>query len=352
MDFKNIAIDSMTILIPMDCFVRYPEGLYDSFMVVNSDTSEVVDEAPRPVVHDSFGIKTRASLFNLIGVSYVSITVNSKMLRFAYLEGICMYNFLLIENYLQIQFNCLFSPNWMKKAIVFDCDFKADFYMNSSDYTDCLSVFRKAKGAKIYYSKKVDYINEKQVSGLQFVNRKDASIRSPFVKFYDKLDEMLNRSLDFFDKYFPTMEDRQPFYDLKRVEVTVRNKEHFTSLGVENTTLFHLLSLSFETKLSIIKSLVNRHFDEFGLHSVVLSEDDVPKKLCMPKDYLVVEMMLILMKENNFTLRQCLALLDTYPGLNANTKSNIKRTLKQAFKDVTSYKNVLIKKVTLKDAFL
>jgi len=62
MDFKNVAIDSMTILIPMDCFVRFPEGLYDQFMVINSETSEVIEESPRPVVFEQFGVKTRASI--------------------------------------------------------------------------------------------------------------------------------------------------------------------------------------------------------------------------------------------------------------------------------------------------
>lgn len=353
MKLLNVAIDSMTILVPMDAFVRYPIGLYDDYLVINSETSEIVEDSHRPVVHEKHGIKTRCSIYNLIGVSYVSITVNSKMLRFAYLDGICNHNFILIENYLQNTFNCLFSPDWMKRTIVIDCDFKGDFYMNSSDYTENLQVFRKAKGSKIYYAKKVDYISEKQIAGLQFVNRRDGSIRYPFVKFYDKLDEMLNRSSDFFEKFFVTMDDRIPFHDLKRVEVTVRNKDHFISLGVHDTTLYSILNLSNETKLSIIKSLVNRHFDEFGIHSQLPTDSTlVAKKLCMPKDYLIVEMMLILMKENNFTLKQCLSLLDTYPGLVDNTKSNIKRTLKKAFKDVSAYKNVLIKKITLKDAFL
>jgi len=350
MKLINIAIDSATILVPYDQFLEFPQGIFDEYIEINSDTAEELTKTNKPIVNEFNGIKTRASLFHIINKRYVAITINSKMLRGRYLEGITFKNFPHIREYLEFTLKCKFYPNFIDYTLVFDCDFKGDFFQDISNYSEMLRGYSKCAGAKLYYSKKVSYLEAKQVSGLQFVNRNDASIRTPFVKIYDKHDELLNNSYDFYDNYIRNKVDNLQLKDLKRLEVTVRNKEHFKALKIESTLLKDVLFLSSATIKEIIKTLLFKHIEYYQ----PVSEEKIYHKnrLCMPKDYLCVQMIIILMQENNYSLAQCLQLLDSFPGLTDNTKSNIKRTLKDSFKKVIDYKEILTSKITLKDAFL
>lgn len=348
MEFRNVAIDSMTVACPLSLFDSLPEGLDDILLIINSDTSEIIEEVKKPIISCVNGIKTRAYKVSLFGKEEVHITVNSKMLKTRYLEGMTYDNFRFVFDYLKdvFKFKCSYH-DFIHLSRAFDVDFKADFYYQDHDYQEMLRDYSVFAGSKTYYGKKVDMFSVKSLEGLQFVNRKDASIRSPFVKIYDKRSELNNRSFDFYNAYLENQ--ALSILHLKRLEVTVKNKAHFESLKIRDTTLYKLLTLPDGVIEFIIKSCLEKHT---GSKDLIKVKGKKQYKIASPTDWLMSKAFLILMQENNMSLQQCLTMVDDYPGLSADTKYKLLKRVKESFLFTHQQTSLRDIKLTSKDAFL
>ena len=75
--------------------------------------------------------------------------------------------------------------------------------------------------------------------GFQFNNRERSTMYKPFLKGYSKEIELSTNSKDFKDAYLRDVD----LTDLRRIEVQVKDKKHFQSLGVKDNSLETILNL-------------------------------------------------------------------------------------------------------------
>src|SRR5699024_10859134 len=90
----------------------------------------------------------------------------------------------------------------------------------------------------------------KIASTFQVNLRNLAKSREPFLKFYDKKDELENSSLDFKTKFLK----QKDLQDLKRLEITVRNRKTMQAISRANGQPITIRSL-FEFKTQRKKAL-------------------------------------------------------------------------------------------------
>lgn len=359
MKYINTAIDSLTVLTPLIEFTEINARIFDEVAEVNLETSEILSSSTKPILMDEKGIKLRAMIVNLFGKRFLSVTYTSKILMHNYFDGINMSNFRQCFDFVSIAFGFQIDyNNYLASSLVNDIDFKTDFYCSDKQFHSICDFYSTFPSAKTYYTSKADFLDNRMITGLQFVNRKDASVRSPFVKFYSKQYELEERSSDFKEAFL-----KKDFLvnttNLRRLETTIKNRSHFKSFSnfvqrAENqqqqvNSLRFVLAFDITDIMYIIEHNLSR-YTAVRPHEVELRE--FKHASWSPTDHLILETFMLLMNENNMSLTTCLSLLDTYPSLNDTTKHRIKKRLKDAFKEFLAYKGIRELKVTAKDAFI
>lgn len=242
----NTSIDSMTVVTPLN-FVKISEFYHDKMLTISSFTSEILDSTSKPIISEIDGIKIRGSIVMLFGVEHLAITYSSKMLKHLYLNGLNKH-FLLAFQYAKryLHFDCDYST-YLINSKVYDCDFKFDFYQNDKHFSEFLYEHKNFANCKLFSYKGKNYLHSKNFIGLQFVNRKDASIGKPFVKLYSKEFEFDERSIEFKTKYLPLVS----LSDLRRCEVTIKNAKHFSKFDL-TSKLIDVLSITENKMINII----------------------------------------------------------------------------------------------------
>lgn len=360
----DVGIDSMTVLTPIDSFDYVPDDFYDQIIQLNESTGEVLSSSVKPIYAETRGVKTRAFILSLFGVDNLAITVNAKMLSltdcndniYSMFPAINIGNIRYLHSLLQNTFKLQIEfERWLNESTVNDCDFKADFRANDHNFEDFLKSFSRCPSIKYYYSKnkKRDVREKKRINGAQFVNRNDASIRNPFVKFYSKYDELVERSPEYLDAFLPNWND----FTYRRAEVTVRNSKHWKSLddkyiiNFSRATLYDVIKLSPFECLEIIKHLISRHSNDLIQEIIQTAK---PIKKITPSMFLLSSTVHALL-EQGYTFNNILAFMDGFPT-DSDTKTVAKSRMKSRLVDALAFLDKKRKidnlRVTAKDAFL
>lgn len=347
-------IDSFTTLTPILSFAWVSKDLTDKCILVNEMTMEVKEEnISVPVyIKKLNGVKFRVSVVPLFGIEFLRITWTTKMLGARYFEGINLNNFFNVFTDLMKDIGCGISYNeFLMSSNINDIDVTGDFQASDSEFKTIVMPYNGFSGSKLFYATKRLVLDKNSVNGLQLVNRKDASIKFPFVKFYSKKDELLTRSKEFYD--FLLACDIQVSENHRRVEVTLKNKKHienvFKNCGFEDLEVSISRVLSFDQdRLSVIVNhLLSRYHSD--LASVPLHKDDVPH--INPSDYMLTRMAIEMMKEQGYTLIQVLNLIEDLPSVTPTAKSRIKARLTKTMPIVLKMLDLQNLRVSPKDAF-
>ena len=342
----------------MIAFDRLPKNIFDSFLVVSQDTGEIVDIlAKKPIISNVNGVKTRAFIFDLFGTRHLAITFNSKMAtsKNGEFPPLDVTTFRSAFDYVQRLFGFTISyENFLTSSKVFDCDFKTDFNMLQTDFNWLVKHYSAIPSAKTYMMRKGKMLDVSLgYSGIEFVNRKDATVSQPFVKFYSKLEELEVRSPDYKHHFHPFFNN----YNYRRLEVTVKNARAFEQLykkGLlrnEKQTLLEILSIPQWRCRLIIMDLLEKHANQNYKTAVNLSPvTDKPT----PTDFFIGELVAELM-ENGYTLRNCIGLMEKFPA-NDKTKAVAKSRLKSRMVKGVRFARLTRKvdsiRLTQKDAWL
>ena len=256
-DTTTTSLDSFRISIPINLVKIIDSNLTDKIVTytINSNTNEVLTE--RELKENSIskligGVPFRFNIDNSFNEKKVVILINAKQLFSKYFNGVTIDNIKLIYNkiieckVINLDFDVLLSS-----AIV-DADFKRDNIIELEEYQRGLTVIRSC--AKL--SKYKDDGCHTYANGIEFSVRKTSkAVSNPYFKIYHKEIELNDNSNDFAFRHLKGFN----YNNLVRFEYTVKNKKHFNSLGVQNNTLEHILSLSNEQKHNMGKSIVKKH---------------------------------------------------------------------------------------------
>lgn len=315
---KNTAIDSMVIFTPIKLFVL-PENFYHDILTVNNTTGQILDESIKPVIYEKHGIKIRADVRNFFGVEMLCIGVSSKLLEKNYLHGIGLNNFYQVFQFFKNALDVKISyARYLANSKVFDMDIKTDFEISHYEFHNFTLIHKPLPIVRFFRSKNQRYLDKPMNNGMQFINRNDASISQPFIKFYSKYDELTERSKEFY-YHFGIKAPK----NLRRFECTVKNNASFKALGIEND-LHSVLSLTGYQLDNILFTYYLKHFPK----TFIYSPPDIKTTISL-QDWITLSLVFEISQTKKIDIPIILAeILDSYPTITPPSKSRKIKQLK------------------------
>lgn len=346
-------IDSFTTLTPLSEFTEVNPELTDIHQVINVATAEIKETLTLPIfVTDVIGTKFRVSVIPLFGSRYLRITWTTKMLGANYFDGLNVGNFTGVFYSLMHRISCSIPyDNFLQTSKINDIDITCDFMASQSEFEGICSQYKNVSGTKRYFLLAENYLSSKPLSGMQFVNRKDASVSTPFIKFYTKKNELLDRSEKFY-KYLISQEV-QVSENLRRLEGTLKNLKHienvfkFCRISVDKINILNVLSLSPDALANILNHLLSRYI---GFEPAENEEGYIAPRTT-PTNHLMSAMASELI-EQGWSVKTILGLLDTLPSLSDTAKTRIKKRLGKQLREYRKSQKLKNLRLTAKDAFL
>lgn len=341
------GVDSFTCLIPKEIVKSYSYLLDTKILTISEETGEVLkEEFGAPIWSDVKGIRTRLALITMFGKMYFKITLTSKMLKERYFEGININNINLILDYLDRIGLEIDRKQFLSEAKCFDVDYfiDSDYHLKESTYQGYMKDLIKM-GAKGYFRKTKSVLEKKTIAGCQFINRKDASIKMPFIKVYDKEDELMTKSFEFFHNFL----EGQDFRGRRRLEVTVKNKKHFQSIfgqSVEDK----VINVNFILTRDVNKILGNL-FSRYDAHKVFKKGYERDSKKYSPTDKMMGLLAYELMLQG-YSFRMVVNLYNANGKYGNIEKSRMKTKVKRGLEYARLVNKVNDLKLTARDAFI
>ena len=261
---NKFAVDSCKIRIPLEQCEIINTSLLSHWITqeINVETGEVRDGFKdfkgKAYKHSELGISTRCLIENQMTAErtkkeFLTFGINAKMLKSKYAEGLTLNNVKHVYDYLISLKLAYFTFEDFIQAQCTDVDFKFDFKCDSlGELIDKMkSVSQPTKVADRGYRA----FQQANNMGIQWSNRHSTALSKPFIKIYSKELDLKNNSSEFYDAYL----QGQDFKDVTRVEYTIKNKKHFKSFNVSNTSLEGVLSLSQDKMSAMMQSCMSKH---------------------------------------------------------------------------------------------
>ena len=276
-------IDSLTIYLPLDKIQVIDERLISEYQVYYPETGEIIEDLnpPKPILIKDNGINFRFNRVvfppNIIKketTELIRLTLTSKMLFGRYFEGINIDNLQMIVDYINTRQIIRFDLDTALNSICNDIDICINYNLDFEPYKQSLQYLKKmVKASKQHevtlYPRKETFKNDKNY-GIEFSNRDSAKIGSPFCKFYNKTEELLTNSADFYNKYlFPQLRYGLSIDNIIRKEITIKNnavkqnlrKKKLVNSENQLSTLKDVLSIS-QTELTTICNVQLKYYYE------------------------------------------------------------------------------------------
>ena len=251
---KKYAIDSCKLRIKLSDVIILDNTILDrhSVIKVNDITGELVSQQQiksltKEIKFNGYSIKVAITEYydfqQKIKEQFLEVYLHSKILEHNYFDGITIKNISQIYTRLMAAkvFEC--TEQIFLTSLVNDIDIKVDFIASKSMFKElCIELKNRSKkhttlgqGSKLYDN-----------SNLTFNRRESSTLSNPFVKFYDKELESIEKNQQFF-KDFPSSEIK----DKKRLEVTIKKSSDIKQF-------FNIEKSNFESILNLPQSELER----------------------------------------------------------------------------------------------
>ena len=275
---QSTEIDSLKIRIPYDK-ISVIDYKLESTMFTFYEGGELVEEFKKnALLFDNEGIKTRFAIEVMptdnkgASQKFLTIGLNSKLLKSSYFEGINKNNIDIVYKELMAYKVAYFSLQTFLEGFGTDIDFKTDFECVLDEFYEIMKHFvvnaRSSSNSDIGYKKFSAPTNK----GIQFSDRKTKSFKTnPFFKIYWKPLELRNKSATFFKAHL----QGQNTNNIARFETTIKNNKHLKVLGITSNTLSHLLNLDDSFKKDILRKTINIHLDS-NIKKIEIKEGMTP----------------------------------------------------------------------------
>lgn len=267
---SKISMDSGKVRILLSEVEIIDPNLGQYHVNVNLETGDYDTEdkfKKNSMLRKNKGISTRFCLETQndkgINKEYLVILLNSKILRERYFEGITKDNSKLVyDNIIELGI-VKFTYRSFMKGLCTDIDFKNDIYCKS--FGDVIQQIKKISKPSSLSNRGYNSLNKRKQGilvnqGIEFGIRKKASSAYPFLKFYHKFIELINKSSEFYNEYIEPL--KLDIENLVRVEFTIKNAAHFKKYKIENTSLESILNLEQSTLEDIKKDILRIHLDQ------------------------------------------------------------------------------------------
>lgn len=271
------GVDSLKVRIPMTKVNVLKFDLTDYYGEINATSGSLEDIDPETFKRKRFKISSKG-----ITTSYLIqkggnkstpqdmllIMFNSKLLKERYLEGITEDNIKDVFNALMEQQIASFSFDSFLDARCTDVDIKIDNVLSGGNSLDLQmqSVKELMKISKVSPLKRKGYDHKLSAVnvGIGWSKREVATVGSPYLKLYAKDIELVHNSHLFLRTFLGGVVEE----GLTRIEGTVKDQKHFTSLiGKQDKvefTLRNLLYLTDADRRDIIKKMASKHIEQGG----------------------------------------------------------------------------------------
>ena len=267
----DYAIDSLNVFLPVNKIHFTDLGksnFTENIATVNLETGEVLDVSKnRKILIEKKGVKLYALFVNMFGDKYISLGVSSKFLEHSYLSGISYktVKYLYVNVINRVKEYMYFDLDTFLNSTVSDVDFKYDFKMSEDKAYELYNFLNKnIQDVRAFYIKSLnDY---KTLTGYQVGNRRSRSDVYLFFKFYNKYNELMSKSSEFYNAYpFPIEKN------LWRFEFTLKRNKHFNKFLNRNKsykpTLNKLLDdVSRGTIKNVVKKILIEYFPKNRLY--------------------------------------------------------------------------------------
>lgn len=322
---RDYIIDSFSLAIPENCFFEPIEKILPTKIVLID--GEIKEETYGSLDFDYKGIKTSLSVWvhPILG-RFIKTVVTTKHLKQNYFDGLNSSNIHMFFRFLNDNNIFLDVNKALQNSIVSDIDIAFNLYRSRNKWAESLSSFRDYPTIRLF-RKTFNNLEKNVLIGAQFVNRRDASITNPFVKFYDKFEELTNNSAEFTKNFL----SRFQIANLKRIECTIKNSAHIESvskflphIGLSNK-LIDILNISQIELSEIFKHLVNKHLSKVESLGSKKSLNGTPQR------QLIAVLIYELHRNNYYSLEDIYKLVNTLNfGRSNKASSRLKATIREA----------------------
>ena len=251
---KKYAIDSCKLRIKLSEVIILDTSILDkhSIIKVNDITGELVSQQQikslsKEIKFNGYSIKVAITEYydfkQKSKEEFLEVYLHSKILEQSYFDGITITNISQIYYKLMTAkvFQC--SEQTFMTSLVNDIDIKVDFIASKVLFKQLCTELKNrsanhttlGQGSKLYDN-----------SNLTFNRRESSTLKKPFVKFYDKELESIEKNQQFF-KDFPT----ESIKDKKRLEVTIKKSSDIKEF-------FKVEKSNFEVILNLPQSELER----------------------------------------------------------------------------------------------
>lgn len=234
---SQFKIDSFSILIPATRFHSYPPIIDGELSTLDLETGEEVETKKGYFLYDNKGIKLRVNKKYIPKKGhYLNFVITAKMLGEDYFNGINYSNLTKIEEFLYNNNFIFVGSSLFTDSFIYDFDICFDFSMTDLKYHHFLLAVNRElciSSSRLFYTNTGRNIIKKSVSGYQTLSREDASIKLPFIKFYNKSLELDTKSSLFVQEHKLSYSS-----NIKRLEISIKNSKHLKSVSYNSLNNF------------------------------------------------------------------------------------------------------------------
>ena len=301
----SFGIDSATLTIPMTPAIEVSDWLTetDYYKVIKATGEQKeIRESPHEKIIDN-GISTRYQIVQSFvkghsrePIEAIRITINAKQLQEPYLDGITRDNANKVYKYIINQGHVNLSYHDFLRGTLTDCDFKADFYLDSFDEVKAtINALKNRTNPKLTTqgSDVFQAFGQATNYGLEYYKRRKhkgcLSPRKQNTRVYAKGLEMEFHSTEFRNAFIPS----DMLMPILRIETNgIKNSMSArTHYNIEDTQLRAILQL----KLDDCREMFTKPFSHF-----LVSDYKTPKpKSISFNDYFIASAMEQMMNESD-----------------------------------------------------
>lgn len=263
--YNKYFIDSGKFFIDSDAFISV--NIPQNFTLIDSDSGEVLNDFKRSSLEIPYGnhkiyIATVKRQLKQMSIDKILIYFPAKISGADYFQGIQKHNIIDVLNFIKLKGYLNFDDvnEIYKKIFVKDLDIKCDFFIPDGskielkEYNNNLKEKFNGTPENIHL-----FDSQKQGFGISTYKRETGTITKPFIKFYDKRTEMVDKNKEFFKTLPDALQNEILSSFIYRYEFTLKDKTFFTKFGISNR-LEDLHEVLQDTWLKIGRIMLNINF--------------------------------------------------------------------------------------------
>lgn len=255
-----IEIDSLKLRIPFHEVKILDSNINDKYVIVNCVSGEIDGD---PIVrnwlvkvHKGYSIKWQIRDISLERgrcKKFLTILLSSKILEGNYFGGISNNNIKNIYDKLIKMNVAYFSYDVFLCSECTDIDFKKD--IKNHYFIESIPILVKHAKPSHLSGRGVRSFKKNNNKGIQWSDRKGATLQNPYLKIYHKSIELNFNSKEFKDEYLAEID----LSNIIRVEFTIKSMKHLRKFKIQSQKLIDLLNLSQNIKSAMLKDIINTH---------------------------------------------------------------------------------------------